>query len=243
MTQPTGIFCAIDKNNLVDAKDMVTRLAGLPVHIKLGLEFFMSEGPAGVRAIRDMLPADTKIFLDLKLHDIPNTVAGAVRAVTKLGVDYLTIHAGGGAAMMRAAAEAAKDAAAENGKTPPCLLGVTVLTNLDAQDLQAVGVGDAPADQVLRLAMLAADCGLGGAICAPTEIALLRGALPAGFQLVVPGIRPAGSAAGDQKRIMTPPEAARAGADYLVIGRPITEAADPASTTAGILASMAAKAA
>ena len=145
--------------------------------------------------------------------------------------------------MMRAAVDAAQTAAVDTGKAAPCILGVTVLTNLDAQDLQAVGVSDAPADQVLRLAMLAADCGLGGAICAPTEISLLRDSLPAGFQLVVPGIRPAGSAAGDQKRIMTPAEAACAGADYLVIGRPITEAADPATATAGILASMAAKAA
>lgn len=243
MTQPTGIFCAIDKNNLADAKEMVTRLAGLPVHIKLGLEFFVSEGPQGVTAIRDMLPADTKIFLDLKLHDIPNTVAGAVRAVTKLGVDYLTLHTSGGTAMMRAAVDAAQTAAVDTGKPAPCLLGVTVLTNLDAQDLQSVGVVDAPAAQVLRLATLAVDCGFGGAICAPQEISLLRDSLPASFQLVVPGIRPAGSAVGDQKRTMTPPEAARAGADYLVIGRPITEASDPAQATSGILASMTAKAA
>jgi orotidine-5'-phosphate decarboxylase len=243
MTGVPGIFCAVDKNNLAAAKELVAMLSPLPLHIKLGLEFFVAEGPQGVAAIRAMLPASAKIFLDLKLHDIPNTVAGAVRAAAAAGVDFLTLHAGGGHEMMRAAVLAAQDVAQATGRPAPCLLGVTVLTHMDARDLSGIGIDAAPADQVLRLARLAAEAGMGGAVCAPQEIAALRAALPADFKLVVPGIRPAGNAAGDQKRIMTPEEAGKLGADYLVIGRPITEAADPVAAAGAILAALAAKAA
>lgn len=243
MTAMPGIFCAVDKNNLAAAKELVLSLSCLPLHIKLGLEFFVAEGPHGVAAIREMLPASSKIFLDLKLHDIPNTVAGAVRAAAAAGVDFLTIHAGGGQEMMRAAVLAAEDFAKTTGRSAPCLLGVTVLTHMDEKDLAGIGISAAPVQQVLRLAKLAAEAGLGGAICAPQEITALRAVMPSDFKLVVPGIRPATAAAGDQKRIMTPEDAARLGADYLVIGRPITEAADPASAAGAILASLGAKAA
>lgn len=238
-----GIFCAVDKNNLAAAQQLVSSLSSLPLHIKLGLEFFVAEGPQGVAAIRAMLPPESKIFLDLKLHDIPNTVAGAVRAAAMAGVDFLTIHAGGGREMMRAAVLAAEDFAKTTGRPVPCLLGVTVLTHMDEKDLAGIGIDAVPAQQVMRLAKLAADTGMGGAICAPQEITALRAALPTGFKLVVPGIRLAGGAAGDQKRIMTPEDAAKLGADYLVIGRPITDAADPVATAGAILASLAAKAA
>lgn len=243
MTIMPGIFCAVDKNNLADAKGLVSSLSSLPLHIKLGLEFFVAEGPQGVAAIRAMLPDSTKIFLDLKLHDIPNTVAGAVRAAAMAGVDFLTIHAGGGHEMMRAAVLAAEDFAKSTGKAAPCLLGVTVLTHMDEKDLGGIGIDVAPAQQVMRLATLAADAGMGGAICAPQEITALRAAMPDDFKLVVPGIRPAGGATGDQKRIMTPEEAAKLGADYLVIGRPITAAADPVAAAGAILASLGSKAA
>lgn len=243
MTTAPGIFCAVDKNNLAEAKGLVSSLSSLPLHMKLGLEFFVAEGPQGVAAIRAMLPAGTKVFLDLKLHDIPNTVAGAVHAAAMAGVDFLTIHAGGGREMMQAAVRAAGEFAQTTGKAAPCLLGVTVLTHMDEKDLAGIGIDATAAGQVMRLAMLAAEAGLGGAICAPQEITALRAALPDDFKLVVPGIRLAGGAAGDQKRIMTPEEAARLGADYLVIGRPITAAADPVAAAGAILASLDSKAA
>ncbi len=243
MTSTPGIFCAIDTNTLADAKKLVSGFAGLPLHLKLGLEFFIAEGPQGVSAIRDMAGDDVKIFLDLKLHDIPNTVASAVRAVMKLRVDFLTIHTSGGRDMMRAAVLAAADEQAKTGHPAPCLLGVTVLTHMDAKDLAALGVDASPSDQVVRLGKLAAEAGLGGAICAPQEITLLRQAITTPFQLVVPGIRPASHVQDDQKRIMTPMDAAKAGADYLVIGRPITQAKDPVQAAGDILASLQPKAA
>jgi len=241
MTGIPGIFCAVDKNDLAAAKELVSSLSVLPLHIKLGLEFFVAEGPQGVAAIRAMLPVSAKIFLDLKLHDIPNTVAGAVRAAAAAGVDFLTVHAGGGREMMRAAVLAAQDYSKTAGKPAPCLLGVTVLTHMDEKDMAGIGIDAPPAQQVMRLAKLAAETGMGGAICAPQEIAALRAALPADFKLVVPGIRPAAAAAGDQKRIMTPEDAAQLGADYLVIGRPIIDAADPVAAAGTILAALGAK--
>lgn len=235
------IFCAIDANNFDEALVMVNRLAGIDIGIKLGLEFFVAEGPKGVEKIRTQ--SGKELFLDLKLHDIPNTVAGAVRAALRCQPDFITIHASGGTAMMSAAVDAAKEAAAKEGVPVPKLLGVTVLTNLDGGDLAAVGQGSSPADQVKRLALLAQNAGLAGIVCSPQEIGLLRQTLNKSMQLVVPGIRPAGSATGDQKRVMTPREAAEQGADYLVIGRPITQAADPGETAKAILSSITARAA
>jgi len=197
--------------------------------LKLGLEFFLANGPAGVRAI-----GGRPIFLDLKLHDIPNTVAGAVRAVLPLGPRMLTVHAAGGATMLAAAREAAETA----GGTRPMILAVTVLTSLSAGDLAATGVAEAPAAQVLRLARLAVAAGADGLVCSPLEVAMLRRELGPAPALVVPGIRPTGSDAGDQARVTTPEAALAAGADWIVVGRPITAAADPAQAAAAIAAAI-----
>lgn len=202
--------------------------------LKLGLAFFLAQGPAGVRAV-----TQAPIFLDLKLHDIPNTVAGAVSAVLPLGAAMLTLHAGGGSAMITAARRAAEAA----GPARPKLLAVTVLTSLTAEALAETGVSATPGAQVLRLARLALAAGADGLVCSPQEVALLRGAIGPEPLLVVPGIRPAGSPAGDQARTLTPREALAAGADWLVIGRPITEAPDPAAAAAGIAADLTAQAA
>lgn len=205
--------------------------------IKLGLEFFVAQGMAGVAAVRDVVP-DAVLFLDLKLHDIPNTVAGAVRAAAAARVDFLTIHTSGGRAMMTAAMQAARDESARLNVTPPKILGVTVLTTLDGADLADVGQGPVPADQVVRLANLARNAGLDGLVASSHEIVRLRETLGTAPILVVPGIRPAGAARGDQKRVMTPKEAFDLGADYLVIGRPITESPDPAAAAQAIVASL-----
>jgi len=193
--------------------------------VKLGLEFFLANGPAGVRAI-----AGRPVFLDLKLHDIPNTVAGAVEAVLPLGPRMLTVHATGGPAMIIAARRAAERA----GEHRPLLLGVTVLTSLDEAALAATGVAGGTMQQALRLGRLAVSAGADGLVCSAHEVAALRAELGAGVKLVVPGIRPAGSAAGDQARTMTPEQAVAAGADWIVVGRPITGAANPATAAAAI---------
>jgi len=236
---PTQIFLAIDTTDLATAGAQVTATRGAVGGLKLGLEFFTANGPAGVRAV---MPGGLPLFLDLKLHDIPNTVAGAVRAVTPLRPALLTVHAAGGSAMLRAAADAAGEAAAKAGVPRPRLIGVTVLTSLAEADLGAIGQQGPVADQARRLAVLAKSCGLDGVVCSPHEIAALRAECGAGFLLVVPGIRPAWAAAGDQKRVMTPAEAARLGADYLVIGRPITAADDPAAAARRIAAEVVAAA-
>ncbi len=229
------LFCAIDTVDLARARSLAQQLTGLVGGIKLGKEFFTCHGPQGVREVARGLP----LFLDLKFHDIPNTVAGGVRAaVTTMAPRMITVHAAGGPAMLKAAAEAATEAA-ETCRVPrPLILGVTVLTSLDDADLRAVGVAATASEQARRLAALAIDSGLDGVICSPHEIADLRAICGRDFKLVVPGIRPAGSAAGDQKRVMTPAAAIAAGADYLVIGRPITEADDPAAATRTILAGL-----
>jgi orotidine-5'-phosphate decarboxylase len=217
------VFVAIDTTDLGEAKAWAKRLAGSVGGIKLGLEFFGAQGPTGILGVMAEAPG-LPLFLDLKLHDIPNTVAGAVRAVAALKPRYLTVHAAGGAAMLRAAAEAA----AGTGKERVRLLGVTMLTSLGDNDLAQLGFARrAMAEHVLALATLARECGLDGAICSPHEVAALRRALGPDFVLMVPGVRPQWAEAGDQKRVMTPAEAMRAGATHLVIGRPITKAADP----------------
>ena len=200
---------------------------------KLGLEFFLANGVAGYRAIAQS-DNTRPIFLDLKLHDIPNTVAGGVRAILPLAPRFLTLHAAGGAAMIAAARMAVEEAGADR----PLLLAVTVLTSLDAAGLAETGVSGGPTQQVLRLARLALSAGADGLVCSPREVSVLRNALGDGPALVVPGIRPEGSDRGDQARVMTPQEAVAAGADWIVVGRPITGAADPAAAAAAIAAAI-----
>lgn len=234
------VFCAADTDTLDKAIALTRQIRGLVGGIKLGLEFFGACGPAGVAAVvREGMP----VFLDLKLYDIPNTVAHAVRTLTPLGVDFMTLHASGGPTMLKAAADAARDAAAKAGVKRPRLLAVTVLTSMDRSDLEATGILADPADQVLRLARMARDAGADGVVCSAHEIAALRTALGRDFILMVPGIRPSGADIGDQKRVMTPAAAVAAGADHLVIGRPITAAADPAAAARAIAEELAAGAA
>lgn len=232
-TAVSRVLVALDTTSVADAVDRARAMRGAVAGVKLGLEFFNANGPAGVRqVIAEGLP----LFLDLKFHDIPNTVAGAVRAVTPLGPYMLNVHASGGTAMMRAALDAAVDTAATVGVRRPLVIGVTVLTSLADDDLAAVGQQGPAGDQVRRLAALAQAAGLDGVVCAPQEIEVLRKECGRDFVLVTPGIRPAGAAVGDQKRVMTPGEAVRRGADYLVIGRPITASSDPAAAARDIAA-------
>jgi orotidine-5'-phosphate decarboxylase len=233
------IWMALDTTDMARAGHLVAQTAASGVGIKLGLEFFVAQGREGVGQLA-VHAAGRPLFLDLKFHDIPNTVAAAVRAAVPLQPFMLNVHAAGGPAMMRAAAEAAASESAKLGLVRPLVLAVTVLTSLDAKDLGAVGIVAAPADQVKRLASLAQSCGLDGVVCSAEEAAALRTLCGPDFRLVVPGIRPKGAAVGDQKRVMGPAEAIAAGADDLVIGRPITEAADPAQAIAAIVAEIAA---
>ncbi len=227
----TGLIAALDTVDPQQALGWARAVAPSCGMLKLGLEFFLANGAAGVGLI-DHRP----IFLDLKLHDIPNTVAGGVRAILPLRPAFLTIHAGGGRTMI-AAARAAADAA---GAGRPKLLAVTVLTSLDAEALHETGVAGGPRQQVLRLGRLALAAGADGLVCSAHEISTLRAALGPDALLVVPGIRPAGADVGDQARTMTPREAAAAGADWLVVGRPITAAPDAAAAAAAIAAELVA---
>ncbi len=230
-----GLWVALDTTDRDRAVALARTIRPHVAGIKLGLEFFLAQGAAGYLAVADLgLP----IFLDLKCHDIPNTVAGAMRAVAPLAPAIVTIHAGGGTAMMVAAAVALRESTATGGKAPPRIVGVTVLTSLDAEDLAATGQIGSPRDQARRLARLAQEAGLDGVVCSPDEIRDLRQDCGKDFLLVVPGLRPAGTEIGDQKRVMTPREAALAGADVLVIGRPITAAADPAAAARAIAADL-----
>ena len=222
------IICALDTTDVVKAKTLAGQLAGSVGAIKLGLEFFTANGVAQIAS------AAFPVFLDLKFHEIPNTVAKAVKATAGIDTFLMTIHAQGGKAMMRAAADAAAEVAVITGKKRPMVVGVTILTSLDQNDLGSIGVASSISDQVMRLAELAQASGLDGVVCSPHEIELIRKVCGADFKLVVPGIRPAGSDAGDQKRVLSPKEAVDKGADYLVIGRPITEAADPKAAAQAI---------
>jgi orotidine-5'-phosphate decarboxylase len=221
------IIAALDVPDAEAALNLARQLAPVVGAFKIGKELFVSAGPDIVRAIRDEGGA---VFLDLKFHDIPNTVARAVAAAAQLDVAMLTIHTSGGRDMMVAA-----EAAAQKTDNPPLVLGVTVLTSMDGSDLHEIGLAEDPAAQVERLAQLAWEAGLRGLVCSPREISTLRKVLPREIQLVTPGIRPKGSNADDQKRTLTPAEAITAGADWLVIGRPITAAKDPRAAAEDIL--------
>lgn len=226
------IFCAIDTPALDAAEHMAHQVAPHLGGLKLGLEFFAAQGPAGVRRIGAL---GAPIFLDLKLHDIPNTVAGTIRALTTLQPAFITLHASGGRAMLTAAAAAVREAAERLHVPRPKLLAVTVLTSLDADDLRAIGQDTAAHHQVDRLAFLARDCGVDGVVCSAREIAHLRGRFHRELLLMVPGIRPPWWGKDDQKRTTTPAEAMAAGADHLVIGRPITGSTDPAAAARRIV--------
>jgi orotidine-5'-phosphate decarboxylase len=235
-----AIFCAADTPDMDHAKALAAAMQKAECGLKLGLEFFSAQGGAGVHEIRKDYP-DLPIFLDLKLHDIPNTVAGAVRALCALSPAFLTVHASGGPDMLRAAAEAARAGAEEFGaERTPCVLGVTVLTSLDEAALAQAGFLPGLEDRVAQLAGLARKSGLGGIVCAAAEIESARAVCGPGFTLMVPGIRPEGAETGDQKRVTTPQQALAAGADHLVIGRPITRAENPAIAAQEIRESLAA---
>lgn len=225
------IYCALDSKDIKHVMEQSVALSEIGIGIKLGLEFFNSNGPQGVARVLEQRVRPS-VFLDLKFHDIPNTVAGAVQAAASLDVAYLNVHASGGREMMLAAKRAC------NPKTR--LLSVTVLTSSDDSTLEEVGQMRPAAEQVMRLARLTEGAGLDGVVCSAHEVKQLRNSLSQNFVLMVPGIRPEGSDAGDQKRIMTPKEAIIAGATHLVIGRPITQAKDPQAAARDILASIAA---
>ncbi|MDT8429019.1 MAG: orotidine-5'-phosphate decarboxylase [Pseudomonadales bacterium] len=213
------IIVALDFDTAKEALDLSRKLDPSQCRLKVGKELFTSAGPD---LVRQLIALGFDVFLDLKFHDIPNTVAKAVSAACRLGVWMVNVHAAGGAGMMRAAHEAVA-----NAEHKPLLIAVTVLTSMAQEDLAAVGVDRSPLEQVQRLAALAAESGMDGVVCSAQEVTALRALLNHDFILVTPGIRPQGDAAQDQKRIVTPREALRLGSNYLVIGRPVTQAREP----------------
>ena len=232
MAGKSELIVALDVPSRADAVAAVERLGAAVDFYKIGLELFAAEGPDVVKAVKDF---GKKIFLDLKFHDIPNTVARAVKSGARLGVDLMTIHSCGGKKMIAAAAEAA----AEFGTAAPKVLAVTVLTSLDASDLADIGVsGRGTAEQVDALAHFAVANGADGLVCSAFDVAGLSPKLPAGTLFVTPGVRPAGAAVGDQKRIATPAVAVTGGATHLVVGRPIMAASDPVAAARAIRAEM-----
>ncbi|GLS82639.1 orotidine-5'-phosphate decarboxylase [Paraferrimonas haliotis] len=221
------IVVALDFENQSNALALVKQLDPNACRLKVGKEMFTLFGPEFVKQLHQL---GFDVFLDLKFHDIPNTVAKAVRAAAELGVWMVNVHASGGEKMM----QAAKDALVEYGDDAPLLIAVTVLTSMDEAQLQGIGISVSPQQQVLRLAQLAKDCGLDGVVCSAQEASMLKSQLGDEFQLVTPGIRPVGADVGDQHRVMTPAKAIAAGADHLVIGRPITKASEPLAALADI---------
>ena len=236
-TDPIGearkrLIVALDVPDAAGAIALAARLEGTCQWFKVGLELFVAAGPA---VLEPLLKRSHSVFLDLKFHDIPNTVGGAVRSAAGLGVHMMTVHASGGPSMLAAAR-----AALEGVQKPPELLAVTVLTSMDSAQSAAVGIDRSPAGQVELLAKMGLAAGMRGFVCSPQEVGTLRTLTGPEGVLVIPGIRPAGEGIGDQKRVATPAEALRAGASYLVVGRPITQAADPAEVAEAILKEMAA---
>ncbi|HVU24899.1 MAG TPA: orotidine-5'-phosphate decarboxylase [Opitutus sp.] len=227
---PCDLILVLDAPSPRDVAPALRQLQGTVRWVKIGLEMFTACGPDCVREVAGL---GFNVFLDLKLHDIPNTVAKAVESASRLPIRMLTLHTGGGREMMAWAAKAQRQHAPDL-----LLLGVTVLTSMSGADLASVGVAAAPANQVVRLGRLAVDAGLRGLVCSPHEIAPLRAALPPEVALVTPGIRPRDAKADDQSRVMTPAEATRAGATYIVVGRPIFKAPDPVAAARAILAEL-----
>jgi orotidine-5'-phosphate decarboxylase len=231
MNNDPRVIVALDFPSASQALDLATRLDPQQCKLKVGKELFVRAGPA---LVDKLVASGFKVFLDLKFHDIPNTVAQACLAAADLGVWMVNVHASGGARMMQAAREALDKSA-----RPPKLIAVTVLTSMGADDLRQIGLDVEPAVQVQRLARLAQEAGMDGVVCSAQEATQLRESLGGDFLLVTPGIRPAGSEVGDQTRILTPARAIEAGADYLVVGRPITQAPDPVTALQRINAEIA----
>lgn len=229
------IICALDTKDIEQAKNLAILLKDNVSMVKCGLEFFTKNGSEGIREVSS---TGLDIFLDLKFHDIPNTVAEAIRSAVSLDVSIITIHTLGGKAMMQAAAQAAKEESEKLGKKKPIIVGVTILTSMDDQELQGIGINRATTGQVEILAKLAQESGLDGIVCSPHEIKLVKETCGNDFITVVPGIRPASSSSDDQKRVMTPKEAVNNGADYIVIGRPITKSDDPKKSAKEIFESL-----
>lgn len=231
MISDPKVLVALDFASEKDAMAFVDRIDPSQCRLKVGKEMFTLFGPQFVKALADK---GFEVFLDLKFHDIPNTVARAVAAAAELGVWMVNVHATGGSKMMAAA----KEALAPYGEKAPKLIAVTVLTSMGEEELPELGVNRSGDEQVLALASLAKQAGLDGVVCSAREAAMLKAELGQDFQLVTPGIRPAGADLGDQRRVMTPAEAIQAGSDYLVIGRPITQSEDPLATLKAINASL-----
>lgn len=230
MSTSSPVIVALDFPGAAPALALADQLSPRACRLKVGKELFTREGPSVVKALQER---GFEVFLDLKFHDIPNTTAAAVESAAELGVWMVNVHASGGRRMMTAARERL-----EKGGYNTLLIAVTVLTSMEAADLAEIGLAVEPLEQVKRLALLTQDCGLHGVVCSAQEATTLRGLTAPGFQLVTPGIRPADSEAGDQRRIMTPEQAQAAGVSYMVIGRPITQAADPAAALAAINCSL-----
>lgn len=226
------IIVALDQPELAGALECAQALVGHARWVKVGMTLFYREGPAVVAAMRDL---GFDVFVDLKLHDIPHQVEGAARSLGSLGAGMLTVHASGGAAMIEATVRGAREGAEAAGVHAPAVIAVTVLTSMDAETLGSVGVADTPADQAAGLAALAKTAGADGVVCSPREAADIRALLGPQALIVTPGVRPAGSDAGDQSRIATPAAAFAAGASHLVIGRPVTGAPDPAAAFEAIV--------
>ena len=224
------IIIALDVPDTDGAMRLLDAL-GTPTLCKIGLELFTAQGPSVVRAVQER---GSEVFLDLKFHDIPNTVGHAVRSAADLGVSMTTLHASGGPIMLEAAAKAA----AASGNSDLLLLAVTVLTSMDTAQLAATGIAVEPKEQVLRLATLALSSGIGGIVCSPLEVTAIRNSLGNDLRIVTPGVRPIWAATGDQKRVMTPAEAVKAGSDWLVIGRPITASENPRDSYAKVVAEL-----
>jgi orotidine-5'-phosphate decarboxylase len=235
LPNPQRIITALDVESRAPALALVRQLDKARI-FKVGLELFTAEGPD---LLRDIKALGKEVFLDLKMHDIPNTVSEAVRGGVRHGAFMMTVHASGGLEMMSKAVETARIESGKRNAPKPLLLGVTILTSLKNDDLQAIGMEADAASQVRRLAGLARDAGLDGIVCAAPEIEIVRAVIGPEMMIVTPGIRPAGADVQDQKRVMTPAEALAKGADYLVIGRPITRAASPAEAFAAIVAGLA----
>ncbi len=225
------IIVAVDFADVKSAWNFIDRVDPKDCRLKIGKELFTHAGP---EFIKQIMNKGFEIFLDLKFHDIPNTVAKAVAAAADLGVWMTNVHASGGIRMM----EAAKDALYPYGKDAPLLIAVTVLTSMEAADLKEIGINVSPLEQATKLAILAKNCGLDGVVCSAKEVQSFRTRLGSNFKLVTPGIRPVDSGPDDQRRIMTPQRAQAAGSDYLVIGRPITRAEDPAKALQSILSTL-----